>query len=241
VLNVDNLSVSYGPIKALHGVSLRVEKGEIVTLLGANGAGKSSLLRGITGLIPATGTVRFQGQDLSSLPAAQRVAAGIAMAPEGRQVFTDQTVHDNLRLGGYLIRKDVARVNRNIALYYNMFPRLEERREQMAGTLSGGEQQMLAIARALMSEPRLLILDEPSLGLAPLITADIFRTLVRLRKEGTTILLIEQMANQALAIADRGYVLEGGKVVLEGSAAELRCDPRVRAAYLGGDFARTGT
>jgi branched-chain amino acid transport system ATP-binding protein len=136
VLNVDNLSVSYGPIKALHGVSLRVEKGEIVTLLGANGAGKSSLLRGITGLIPATGTVRFQGQDLSSLPAAQRVAAGIAMAPEGRQVFTDQTVHDNLRLGGYLIRKDVARVNRNIALYYNMFPRLEERREQMAGTLS---------------------------------------------------------------------------------------------------------
>jgi branched-chain amino acid transport system ATP-binding protein len=239
VLNVDNLSVSYGPIKALHGVSLRVDKGEIVALLGANGAGKSSLLRGITGLIPATGTVRFQGQDLSSLPAAQRVAAGIAMAPEGRQVFTDQTVHENLRLGGYLIRKDVARVNRNIALYYNMFPRLEERREQMAGTLSGGEQQMLAIARALMSEPRLLILDEPSLGLAPLITADIFRTLVRLRKEGTTILLIEQMANQALAIADRGYVLEGGKVVLEGSAAELRCDPRVRAAYLGGDFART--
>ena len=234
MLTIKDMAVSYGPIKALHGVSLHVNQGEIVALLGANGAGKSSLLRGVTGLVAATGSVHFDGQDVSRMTAAQRVAAGIAMAPEGRQVFTDQTVYENLQLGGYLIRKDPVRLARNIDLYFSVFPRLLERRDQVAGTLSGGEQQMLAIARALMSEPRLLILDEPSLGLAPIITADIFRTLVRLRKEGMTILLIEQMANQALAIADRAYVMEGGEVTLEGTAAELKRDPRVREAYLGG-------
>ena len=238
MLSINRLSVSYGPIRALHEVSMEVGQGEIVALLGANGAGKSSLLRGITGLVQSTGEVRFEGRDLRTLSAPQRVAAGIAMAPEGRQVFTDQTVHENLLLGGYLIRKDPQRVAANIELFFDLFPRLRERREQVAGTLSGGEQQMLAIARALMSGPKLLILDEPSLGLAPIITADIFRTLVRLRKEGMTILLIEQMAHQALAIADRAYVLESGAVALQGTAAELRRDPRIREAYLGGDFAR---
>jgi branched-chain amino acid transport system ATP-binding protein len=237
MLDIDDMDISYGPVRAVRGVSMRIAQGEIVALLGANGAGKSSLLRGVMGLVPAGGQLRFEGRDLRGLPTPQRVMAGLAMAPEGRQVFTDQTVYENLLLGGYLIRRDRERVARQIEGYFEMFPRLRERREQVAGTLSGGEQQMLAIARALMSNPRLLILDEPSLGLAPLVTVDIFRGLKRLRAEGMTILLIEQMANQALAIADRAYVLEGGSVMLEGPAAELRRDPRIREAYLGGEFA----
>lgn len=237
MLDIDDMEISYGPVRAVRGVSMQIAQGEIVALLGANGAGKSSLLRGVMGLVPAGGQLRFEGRDLRGLPTPRRVMAGLAMAPEGRQVFTDQTVYENLLLGGYLIRQDRGRVARQIEAYFEMFPRLRERREQVAGTLSGGEQQMLAIARALMSNPRLLILDEPSLGLAPLVTADIFRGLKRLRAEGMTILLIEQMANQALAIADRAYVLEGGSVTLEGPAAELRRDPRIREAYLGGEFA----
>ncbi|MGE8612597.1 MAG: ABC transporter ATP-binding protein [Achromobacter veterisilvae] len=237
MLDIDDMEISYGPVRAVRGVSMRIAQGEIVALLGANGAGKSSLLRGVMGLVPASGQLRFEGRDLRGLPTPQRVMAGLAMAPEGRQVFTDQTVYENLLLGGYLIRRNRERVARQIEGYFEMFPRLRERREQVAGTLSGGEQQMLAIARALMSNPRLLILDEPSLGLAPLVTVDIFRGLKRLRAEGMTILLIEQMANQALAIADRAYVLEGGSVMLEGPAAELRRDPRIREAYLGGEFA----
>ncbi|QCO16592.1 ABC transporter ATP-binding protein (plasmid) [Azospirillum brasilense] len=237
MLTVADLSVSYGPIRALRGVSIRVGAGEIVALIGANGAGKSSLLRGITGLVPAAGRVTFDGRPIDGLSTPQRVALGVAMAPEGRQIFTDQTVHENLLLGGHLLRGQPQRIAANIDRFYALFPRLLERRDQIAGTLSGGEQQMLAIARALMTEPKLLILDEPSLGLAPIITADIFRTLVGLRRDGMTILLVEQMANQALAIADRAYVLEGGSIVLEGAAAALRRDPRIREAYLGGDFA----
>ncbi|MBK3776577.1 ABC transporter ATP-binding protein [Azospirillum sp. YIM DDC1] len=236
MLTVADLSVSYGPIRALRGVSIRVGAGEIVALIGANGAGKSSLLRGITGLVPATGRVTFDGRPIDGLSTPQRVALGVAMAPEGRQIFTDQTVHENLLLGGHLLRGQPQRIAANIDRFYALFPRLLERRDQIAGTLSGGEQQMLAIARALMTEPKLLILDEPSLGLAPIITADIFRTLVGLRRDGMTILLVEQMANQALAIADRAYVLEGGSIVLEGAAATLRRDPRIREAYLGGDL-----
>ncbi|TWA63508.1 amino acid/amide ABC transporter ATP-binding protein 2 (HAAT family) [Azospirillum baldaniorum] len=237
MLTVTDLSVSYGPIRALRGVSIRVGAGEIVALIGANGAGKSSLLRGITGLVPAAGRVTFDGRPIDGLSTPQRVALGVAMAPEGRQIFTDQTVHENLLLGGHLLRGRPQRIAANIDRFYALFPRLLERRDQIAGTLSGGEQQMLAIARALMTEPKLLILDEPSLGLAPIITADIFRTLVGLRRDGMTILLVEQMANQALAIADRAYVLEGGSIVLEGAAATLRRDPRIREAYLGGDLA----
>ncbi|OZI75087.1 ABC transporter ATP-binding protein [Bordetella genomosp. 12] len=237
MLHIEEMAIAYGPVRALRGVSLHIEQGEIVALLGANGAGKSSLLRGVMGLVPAAGGLRFAGRDLRGLSTPERVMAGLAMAPEGRQVFTDQTVHENLLLGGYLLRRDKPRVARQIEGYFEMFPRLRERRDQIAGTLSGGEQQMLAIARALMSNPRLLILDEPSLGLAPLVTADIFRGLKRLREAGTTILLVEQMANQALAIADRAYVLEGGTMTLQGPAGELRRDPRIREAYLGGEFA----
>lgn len=237
MLSISELCVDYGPIRAVEHVTLNVSPGEIVALIGANGAGKSSLLRGITGLTSTSGSVHFDGQNISRATAPERVAMGIAMAPEGRQVFTDQTVYENLLLGGFLIRKDSRRLNANIERSFEQFPRLRERREQLAGTLSGGEQQMLAVARALMSDPRMLILDEPSLGLAPLIARDIFRTLVALRNRGMTILLVEQMALQALGIADRAYVLENGRIVLEGSGTELRHNPRISAAYLGGSFA----
>ncbi|MGB6105064.1 MAG: ABC transporter ATP-binding protein [Pusillimonas sp.] len=237
MLSISELGVAYGPIKAVEQATLKVGHGEIVALIGANGAGKSSLLRGATGLVPTSGSVHFDGRDITRATAPERVAMGIAMAPEGRQVFTDQTVHENLLLGGFLIRKDKDRLHANIERSFELFPRLRERREQLAGTLSGGEQQMLAIARALMSDPRMLILDEPSLGLAPLIARDIFRTLVALRSQGMTILLVEQMALQALGIADRAYVLENGRIVLEGSGAELRHNPRICEAYLGGAYA----
>jgi branched-chain amino acid transport system ATP-binding protein len=211
-----------------------VRAGEVVTIIGANGAGKSTLLKGIVGLEPLSGgKLLINGADCSRVPAHKRVALGVALSPEGRGVFADQTVHENLLLGAYSIRADADRVARLIEREFKRFPRLQERARQMAGTLSGGEQQMLAISRALMSEPKLLLLDEPSLGLAPLIIVDIFKSIAALREAGLTILLVEQMANQALAVADRAYVLETGRITLQGTGAQLLRDPAVRAAYLG--------
>lgn len=234
MLKLDSVRITYGAIEAVKGVSLAVDAGEVVAIIGANGAGKSTLLKGIVGLEPlAEGRVLIDGMDCSALPAHRRVKHGVALSPEGRGVFPDQTVRDNLLLGGYARRDGGAGVEAALRREFARFPRLEERQQQLAGTLSGGEQQMLAIARALMSEPRLLLLDEPSLGLAPLIIVEIFRTIRQLRESGLTILLVEQMANQALAIADRAYVLETGRITARGSGRELLNDPKVRAAYLG--------
>jgi branched-chain amino acid transport system ATP-binding protein len=234
MLKLENLQVSYGAIQAVKGVSLQVRQGEVVTIIGANGAGKSSLLRCIAGLEPASGgTITIQGSDCTRMPAHERVRLGVAMSPEGRGVFGDQTVRENLMLGAYGRRKDAHGVAASIEREFGRFPRLRERQDQLAGTLSGGEQQMLAISRALMSEPRLLLLDEPSLGLAPLIIRDIFNAIRQLRESGLTILLVEQMAKQALGVADRAYVLETGHITLEGSGSELLGDPKVKAAYLG--------
>jgi branched-chain amino acid transport system ATP-binding protein len=234
MLKLESVEIAYGAIRAVKGVSLQVRAGEVVTIIGANGAGKSTLLKGIVGLEPlAGGSVRINGVDCSLMPAHQRLRVGVALSPEGRGVFPDQTVHENLLLGAYSKRADHAHVARLIEQEYSRFSRLRERREQRAGTLSGGEQQMLAISRALMSEPQLLLLDEPSLGLAPLIIADIFRSIRSLRASGLTILLVEQMAKQALAVADRAYVMETGLVTLQGTGTELLNHPAVRAAYLG--------
>lgn len=234
MLKLESVELSYGAIQAVKGVSLEVRAGEIVTLIGANGAGKSTLLKGVVGLEPlAAGKVLINGVDCSRVPAHQRVGLGVALSPEGRGVFADQTVQENLLLGAYSLKADADHVQKLIEREYGRFPRLRERANQMAGTLSGGEQQMLAISRALMSEPKLLLLDEPSLGLAPLIIVDIFRSIRALRDSGLTILLVEQMANQALTVADRAYVLETGRVKLEGTGAQLLKDPAVRAAYLG--------
>ena len=235
LLHIEHLQVRYGAIEALKGVSIDVHAGEVVTIIGGNGAGKTTLMRCISGLEPAAGgRVLFQGQDLTATPGHQRVALGIAQSPEGRQVFADQTVRDNLLLGAYHRSASPTEIEADMAAQFERFPRLRERQLQMAGTMSGGEQQMLAIARALMARPKLLLLDEPSLGLAPLIVKEIFDTIRSLRAHGVTILLVEQMANQALAVADRGYVLETGRITLQGAGAELRRDPKVRAAYLGG-------
>ncbi|HRN64659.1 MAG: ABC transporter ATP-binding protein [Alicycliphilus sp.] len=235
LLRIDDLHVRYGAVQALKGVSLHVQAGEVVTIIGGNGAGKTTLMRCISGLEPAAGgRVFFQGKDLAGTPGHQRVALGIAQSPEGRQVFADQSVRDNLLLGAYHRSASAAEVEADIQAQFERFPRLGERQQQMAGTMSGGEQQMLAIARALMARPQLLLLDEPSLGLAPLIVKEIFDTIRSLRTLGMTILLVEQMANQALAVADRGYVLETGHITLEGDGRALRRDPKVRAAYLGG-------
>ena len=235
LLRIDDLHVHYGAVQALKGVSLHVQAGEVVTIIGGNGAGKSTLMRCISGLEPAAGgRVVFEGQDLAAIPGHRRVALGIAQSPEGRQVFADQSVRDNLLLGAYHRRASAAEIEADIQAQFERFPRLGERQQQMAGTMSGGEQQMLAIARALMARPKLLLLDEPSLGLAPLIVKEIFDTIRGLRTQGVTILLVEQMANQALAVADRGYVLETGRITLQGRGRELRRDPKVRAAYLGG-------
>jgi branched-chain amino acid transport system ATP-binding protein len=205
-----------------------------VTIIGANGAGKSTLLKSIVGLEPvAGGRISFDGQDITKTPAHRRTGMGVALSPEGRGVFSDQSVRDNLLLGAYCKKSASARTEQKIEQFFELFPRLKERQEQFAGTLSGGEQQMLAIARALMSEPKLLLLDEPSLGLAPLIIRDIFNTIRALRETGLTILLVEQMANQALGVADRAYVLETGSVTLQGKGSDLLKDPKVRAAYLG--------
>lgn len=233
MLTVSNLVVAYGPVKALKGVSISVATGEVVALLGANGAGKTSLLRAISGLVPAAGAVAFEGVPLQGVPAQRRVALGISHCPEGRRVFPEMTVSENLEMGAYLVTDKAARsANMERALHY--FPVLRERREQKAGTLSGGEQQMLALGRALMSSPKLLMLDEPSLGLAPMLVDQVFDIVRQInREQGTTVLLIEQNANEALLHADRGYVLENGRVTLDGPAAELRRNPHVIAAYLG--------
>jgi branched-chain amino acid transport system ATP-binding protein len=234
MLKLESVSISYGAIQAVRDVSIDVPRGEVVTIIGANGAGKSTLLKSIVGLEPvAGGRVTFDGQDITTTPAHRRTGMGVALSPEGRGVFSDQSVRDNLLLGAYSIKSDSARTEQKIEQFFAMFPRLKERQEQFAGTLSGGEQQMLAIARALMSEPKLLLLDEPSLGLAPLIIRDIFNTIRALRETGLTILLVEQMANQALGVADRAYVLETGKIILQGKGSDLLNDPKVRAAYLG--------
>jgi branched-chain amino acid transport system ATP-binding protein len=234
LLQIDALEVRYGAIEALKGISLEVHAGEVVTIIGGNGAGKSTLMKAVSGLEPAhAGTIRFAGQDITRVPGHQRVALGIAQSPEGRQVFSDQSVRDNLMLGAYHRKAPTAEIEADIEAQFAAFPRLRERQDQMAGTMSGGEQQMLAIARALMARPQLLLLDEPSLGLAPLIVKEIFGIIRGLKTQGVTILLVEQMANQALAVAERGYVLETGRITLQGEGRALRRDPQVRAAYLG--------
>ena len=234
MLKLESVAMAYGAIQAVREASLEIRRGEVVAIIGANGAGKSTLLKGIAGIEPiAGGRLLFEGRDIARVPAHERVGLGIALSPEGRGVFPDQTVRENLMLGAYGIRHDAPRVAALIEREFTRFPRLQERQDQLAGTLSGGEQQMLAISRALMSEPRLLLLDEPSLGLAPLIIVEIFRSIRALRDQGLTILLVEQMANQALAVADRGYVLETGRITAEGRGRDLLEDPQVRAAYLG--------
>jgi branched-chain amino acid transport system ATP-binding protein len=233
LLEVEALCVNYGAVSAVRDVSLSVEQGEIVTLIGANGAGKTSILRAISKLVaPRSGVVRFDGRDVTSLPPEALVRLGMAHSPEGRQVLAKQSVGDNLELGAY-VRKDRAEIAKDMARMYELFPRLSERRNQSAGTLSGGEQQMLAIARALMSRPRLLLLDEPSLGLAPLLVSEIFEIIMGLGAMGTTILLVEQNARLAMRAAARTYVVESGGIVLEGPSAELAQDERVTKAYLG--------
>jgi len=234
MLEVEGLDVYYGAVHALKGVSLRAAPGEIVTLIGANGAGKSTLLRAVSGLVPArAGAIRFEGRELGKMPAHEIVGLGISHAPEGRMVFANLTVADNLELGAYR-RKDRAAIREDREQVYRLFPRLRERASQASGTLSGGEQQMLAIGRALMSRPRLLLLDEPSLGLAPLLVREIFRTIQEINGRGVTVLLVEQNAHMALSIAGRGYVLETGHVRFEDQASRLLANEDVRRAYLGG-------
>ncbi len=231
LLEVDSVAVRYGAVQALRGVSLTVEQGEIVTLLGANGAGKTTTLRTVSSLLrPVAGAVRFEGRRVDTLPAHQVVGIGIGHVPEGRRVFPTMTVQENLQMGAYRDRRNVKEDSERML---EMFPVLAERRKQDAGTLSGGEQQMLAIARALMGRPRLLLLDEPSMGLAPLIVARIFEIIRQINADGTTVLLVEQNASQALRLASRGYVLANGEIVLEGPAEQLLADPAVRSAYLG--------
>ncbi len=231
LLYIDDLRVSYGGIEALKGISIQVEKGEIVTLIGANGAGKSTTLRAISGLVPIkTGTITYDGSVISGQSPQKIVSEGICMVPEGRRVFPNLTVLENLRIGAYLRKDDI---QPDIDHVYQLFPRLKERSWQLAGTLSGGEQQMLAVGRALMMRPKLLMMDEPSLGLAPLVIRDIFSIIRTLHEEGITILLVEQNANAALRVADSAYVLETGSLGMHGTGEELLNDPRVKDAYLG--------
>ena len=233
-LEVDGLHVSYGRIAVVHGVSLRVAQGQVVCLIGANGAGKTTIMRTISGLIrPRAGHIRFDGAEIASSPAHRIAAAGLRQVPEGRQCFAELTVAENLALGAYLV-PDRTEIARRQDAVLTRFPRLRERLAQFAGSLSGGEQQMLAIGRALMGAPRLLMLDEPSMGLAPLFVEEIFAIITALKTEGTTILLVEQNASAALEVSDHAYVLETGRVVLEGPAATVAADPGVAAAYLGG-------
>ena len=234
LLEIDNLHVSYGRVEVLHGISLSVDEGEIVTLLGANGAGKSTTLLAISRLVdPQEGRLRFDGIDLLRHPSHEVVGLGIAQSPEGRRVFGTMSVEENLKLGAYLVR-DREHKEQSLAWIYELFPRLLERRQQLAGTLSGGEQQMLAIGRALMANPKLLLLDEPSLGLAPLLVKSIFKTIRRIADNGVTVLLVEQNARAALKLASRGYVLEVGTIAMHDSASGLLENPNVREAYLGG-------
>ena len=234
MLKIENLHVSYGPIRALKGISLEVKEGEIVTLIGSNGAGKSTTLSAITGLVKSqSGSITFRNENITNMSPYKIVQRGVSLSPEGREVFPALTVEENLRLGAYT-RKDKGAIDAAFDRVYELFPRLKERISQTAGTLSGGEQQMLAIGRALMSEPKLLLLDEPSMGLAPNLVLMIFDLIESINKQGTTILLIEQNANMALSIANRAYVLETGNIAIEGAAADLAKDPRVKNAYLGG-------
>ena len=231
MLKIENLKVSYGGIEAVKGISFSVERGQIVTLIGANGAGKSTTLRTVVGLVKAaSGSIVYEGEELTGLPTDQIVRRGITLVPEGRRVFPDLTVLENLKIGAYTRKDDLSQ---DIEWVYSLFPRLKERHWQPAGTLSGGEQQMLAVGRALMSRPKLLMMDEPSLGLAPLIVQDIFSIIREINRQGVTILLVEQNANVALRIAEVGHVLETGRITLSGSGAELLSNDAVRAAYLG--------
>jgi len=233
LLEVDDIHTFYGNIEALKGISLEVEEGEIVTLIGSNGAGKSTTLRSISGLNhPSSGSIRFDGQEVGETPPQDIVRLGISQAPEGRRVFSRMTVRENLELGAYL-RSTSVDLESDLARVYDLFPRLQERESQKAGTLSGGEQQMLAIGRALMAEPKLLLLDEPGMGLAPILVERIYETIQEINKQGTTILLVEQNANQALDVSSRGYVLETGTVALSDKSASLRENPEVQKAYLG--------
>ena len=234
MLKIDNIDVYYGAIHALKGISLEVNEGEIVTLIGANGAGKSTTLRTISGLLkPKAGSITFLGQNIAGVRAHEIVKKGISQVPEGRRVFAEMTVMENLDLGAF-VRKDKAGIQQDLKHVFELFPRLEERKNQSAGTLSGGEQQMLAMGRALMSRPKLLLLDEPSMGLAPLLIKEIFNIIVDINKSGTTVLLVEQNANMALSIANRAYVLETGLITLSGKAQDLAASEDVRKAYLGG-------
>ncbi|MEY8434373.1 ABC transporter ATP-binding protein [Streptococcus hyointestinalis] len=234
MLTVDNLSIHYGVIQAVKNVSFEVNEGEVVTLIGANGAGKTSILRTISGLVrPSEGSISFLGESIEKAPARKIVANGLSQVPEGRHVFSGLTVIENLEMGAFL-HNDHEQNQKNLKMIFERFPRLEERKNQDAATLSGGEQQMLAMGRALMSRPKLLLLDEPSMGLAPIFIQEIFDIIQDIQKQGTTVLLVEQNANKALAIADRGYVLETGKIVLSGTGQELLASDEVRKAYLGG-------
>jgi branched-chain amino acid transport system ATP-binding protein len=234
LLAVEDLEIAYGLIKALHGVSLHVEAGEIVTLIGANGAGKSTTLLALSGILPAqAGRVRFRDQDITRMPTHKRVEMGIVQVPEGRRVFANMSVFENLELGAYT-RRDRAGIRADLARMMALFPILAQRRNQRAGTLSGGEQQMLAMARALMARPKLLLLDEPSLGLAPLVVRKVFDLIRDINREGTTVFLVEQNAHMALQVAHRGYVLQTGRIILTDQAAALTQHPEVKRAYLGG-------
>jgi branched-chain amino acid transport system ATP-binding protein len=234
MLKINDIDVYYGNIQALRGISIEVNEGEIVTLIGANGAGKSTLLKTISGLLkPKKGSIEYLGSSIDGKPAQAIVKAGISHVPEGRRVFANMTVEENLELGAYL-RKDRDGIKKDMEHVYELFPRLFERRKQLSGTLSGGEQQMLAMGRALMSKPKLIILDEPSMGLAPLMVKNIFNIIEMVNKEGVTVLLVEQNANMALSVAHRAYVLETGNIVLSGTAKELQESEEVKAAYLGG-------
>jgi branched-chain amino acid transport system ATP-binding protein len=233
LLEIENMHSYYGNIHALQGISLTVEEGEVVTLIGSNGAGKTTTLRSIHGILPPReGKIIFDGEEIQGTPAHDMIGRGIAQSPEGRKIFFRMTVLENLEMGAYH-RSDRAEIQQDMDRVFDLFPRLKERTKQEAGTMSGGEQQMLAIGRALMSRPRLLLLDEPSMGLAPVLVERIFQTIEEINKQGTTILLVEQNANVALEIASRGYVLETGKIVNSASAENLREDPKVREAYLG--------
>ena len=234
MLKIENINVFYGAIHAIKDINIEVNEGEIVTLIGANGAGKSTTLRTISGLLkPKTGKITFEGKDIAGIPAQAIVKTGISQVPEGRRVFANMTVMENLELGAY-IRSDKSGIAEDMNSVFERFPRLLERKSQLAGTLSGGEQQMLAMGRALMSRPRLLLLDEPSMGLAPLLVKEIFTIVQEINRTGTTVLLVEQNANMALSIANKAYVLETGRITLSGDAKELAASEEVRKAYLGG-------
>ena len=234
MLKIENLKVNYGMIEAIKGISFTVEDGEIVTLIGANGAGKTTTMHTISGLLrPASGSIWLNDKDITKVPPHEIVTMGLAQVPEGRRVFAEQTVEENLLLGGHF-RKDQDALRQDMEHVYDLFPRLKEREKQRAGTLSGGEQQMLAMGRALMSKPKIMLMDEPSMGLSPLLVREIFRIIEDINKDGTTVLLVEQNAKIALGIADRAYVLETGRITQEGTGAELLADERVQKAYLGG-------